>query len=37
MILRLARPLSGHDAVSRAAWRAEIAALFDQLERKAAA
>jgi ribonuclease P protein component len=37
MILRLARPLSGLDAVSRAAWRAEIAALFDQLERKAAA
>lgn len=36
MVLRLTRPLSGHDAVSRSAWRTEIAALFDQLERKAA-
>lgn len=36
VILRLARPLTGHDAISRAAWRAEIASLLCQLERKAA-
>jgi ribonuclease P protein component len=38
VVLRLARPLSRQkvDIVSRAAWRAEIATLFDQLVRKAA-
>lgn len=38
VILRLARPLTGQkaDAVSRAAWRAEIAVLFERLERKEA-
>lgn len=35
VVLRLARPQTGHDAVTRAAWRAEISSLFDQLMRKA--
>lgn len=38
VILRLARPLTGQkvDAVARAAWRAEMALLFEKLVRKAA-